>query len=127
MLLQAQPNKANTLYYQRWVAAGGVDADGPAAALIADEADAAAVTAAAAGMEAAPVLFLGAVPRIADDTSLPQLEPPAAECDVIHPGVGFEVNEEGQKNRGALVEQRRAASAAKRRVTAEGVPGGVMR
>lgn len=60
------------------------------------------------------MLFLGAVPRIADDASLPHLEPPAADCHIIQPGLTFEVNEEGQKNRAAIVEQRRAAGGARR-------------
>ncbi len=83
---QAQPGRANTLWHAEWEAAGGANGLGahPQMGQLKEDkrvapVPAAAVPTGAAAIEAgkagslgeAPVLFLGAVPTIADEAGLP--------------------------------------------------------
>ena len=81
----AAPSAANTLWHEQWQAAGGgVAADGAPAA-VQELPDAAAWLAAAAPFppDAAPVLFLGALPRLADSGALPALPPEYSACYLV--------------------------------------------
>ena len=136
---QATPGNGNTLWVAEWRAASGEDglgahpqqglaAEAPRVSQPAVALTAAAAIEAARALEGAPVLFLGAVPQLADESGLPLLPQAAAEeCYFVqNPQQQLETSgttEEGLKVRRARREAGAAAAAASAGAAADGGGG----
>ncbi|KAL4423657.1 hypothetical protein ABPG75_000958 [Micractinium tetrahymenae] len=126
---EAQPSKENTLWHAEWEAAGGADGLGahpqmgqlkeerraepvPAVAL---PTGAAAIEAGKAGsLAAAPVLFLGAVPLIAEEAGLPPADALRSGCYLFSAGRPLDYAPstwQGRDNRQARLNGTAAAAA----------------
>lgn len=102
-LLQATPTKQNTLWFQEWDAAGGMQAAEGASATVHTTVEAAVQAAQAGGLDRhgeLPVLFIGAVPALEGPVEeLPQEH--ESSCPFFSPGYPFE-HSENMKSRAEL-------------------------